>query len=68
MKGWNDTELAIIWFLRKRIYSYSQRYILPDYSEKKPTIWTYWGSLINNGSNNINIELWYSNINRFIPK
>jgi hypothetical protein len=49
MKGWNDFELAIIWFLRKRIYSYSQRYQLPDYSQKVVKEWQYWGTLSNVG-------------------
>jgi hypothetical protein len=53
MEGWSDKALALIWYMRKRIYSYSRRYLLPDYREKQPGTWSYWGTLTNRGLKNV---------------
>jgi hypothetical protein len=62
MEGWSDSSLAMIWHMRKRIYSYSKRYILPNYSEPKDGKWQYWGTLTSIGLKNMiagNMDIQY---------
>lgn len=41
LSGWSDLSLSYIWLNRTRLYSLSQDYRLPDYSDKKVAEWQF---------------------------
>lgn len=41
LEGWSDVAMAYLWLNRTRLYSMSQDYSLPDYSDKRVPEWVF---------------------------